>query len=151
MFQFRRAELVDLPMIIKLLADDELGRQREEIGSPLNPLYERAFRAINDDTNQFLAVVEDEGDVVGCMQLSFIPGLSRVGVWRGQIESVRIDRTRRGRGLGKRFFEWAIQQFRDRECGLVQLTTDKERPEALQFYKSLGFVDSHLGLKLNLN
>lgn len=150
MFQFRRAELVDLPILINLLADDELGRQREDVGSPLNPHYERAFQAIKDDANQFLAVVEDEGDVVGCMQLSFIPGLSHVGLWRGQIESVRIDATRRGSGLGKLFLEWAIQQFRDRECGLVQLTTDKARPEAIRFYKSLGFVDSHLGMKLNL-
>jgi len=150
-YKFRRAELVDLPIIIKLLADDELGQKREDIGPPLNPLYERAFRAINDDTNQFLAIVEDKGDVVGCMQLSFIPGLSRVGLWRGQIESVRIESTHRGSGLGKKFFEWAIQHFRDRECGLVQLTTDKERLEALRFYKTLGFVDSHLGMKLDLN
>lgn len=149
-FQFRRAERVDLPMMIKLLADDELGRQREDVGPPLNPHYERAFQAINEDTNQFLAVVEDEGDVVGCMQLSFIPGLSHVGLWRGQIESVRISSTHRGSGLGQRFFEWALQQFRDRDCGLVQLTTDKARPEAMRFYKSLGFVDSHQGMKLNL-
>ncbi len=150
MLRFRRAEHVDLPIIIELLADDELGHQREEIGPPPNPQYKKAFRAINEDSNQFLAVVEDEGSVVGCMQLSFIPGLSRIGLWRGQIESVRIDSTRRGSGLGKKFFEWAIQEFRDRECGLVQLTTDKGRPDALQFYKSLGFVDSHLGMKLNL-
>ena len=150
MVKFRRAGGDDLTRIIELLADDDIGSQREEVGPPPNPQYERAFRAINADPNQFLAVVEDEGAVVGCMQLSFIPGLSRIGLWRGQIESVRIDSTRRGSGLGKEIFEWAIQEFRDRNCGLVQLTTDKDRPEALRFYKSLGFVDSHLGLKLTL-
>ena len=142
--------MVDLPRIIELLADDELGRQREEPGPPPSPRYEEAFAAIDADPNQFLAVVE-EGDVeVGCLQLSFIPGLSRVGLWRGQIESVRIASTRRGSGLGRKMFEWAIQECRNRGCGLVQLTTDKTRPDALRFYESLGFVVSHEGLKLSL-
>jgi GNAT superfamily N-acetyltransferase len=97
-----------------------------------------------------LAVVEDEGRVIGCLQLSFIPGLSRLGMWRGQIESVRITADRRGDGLGRQMFEWAIAECRARGCGLVQLTTDKQRPEALRFYESLGFVASHEGMKLAL-
>ena len=148
--QFRRATVTDLPEIIKLLADDELGRQREELGPPPGSKYEEAFAAIDSDPNQFLAVVEQSGDVVGCLQLSFVPGLSRLGLWRGQIESVRIASSKRGSGLGRAMFEWAIQECRKRGCGLVQLTTDKARPNALKFYESLGFVASHEGLKLAL-
>ncbi len=102
-----------------------------------------------DDPNQLLAVADD-GAVVGCMQISFIPGLSRRGMWRGQIESVRIAASHRGAGLGRRFFEWAISRCRDRGCGLVQLTTDASRADAARFYQSLGFVGSHTGMKLPL-
>jgi len=149
--RFRRAIAGDLPEIIELLADDELGRLREEPGPPMNPNYREAFAAIDSDPNQFLAVVEEGGGtLVGCLQVSFIPGLSRVGLWRGQIESVRIASSRRGGGLGREMFEWAIQKCRDHGCGLVQLTTDKARPDALRFYESLGFEASHMGLKLPL-
>ena len=137
---FRRATADDLAKIIDLLADDELGRQREDPGPPPSPRYQAAFAAID----------EEAGAVVGCLQLSFIPGLSRIGLWRGQIESVRIASTRRGSGLGREMFLWAIEECRKRGCGLVQLTTDKARPDALRFYESLGFVASHEGLKLQL-
>ena len=109
-----------------------------------------AFTAIDADPNQLLVCVEDGGRLVGCLQLSFIPGLSRLGLWRGQIESVRIVSARRGGGLGRKMFIWAIEECRRRGCGLVQLTTDKTRPDALRFYESLGFVTSHEGLKLSL-
>ena len=149
--RFRRATAGDLRDIIELLADDELGRQREEPGPPMSAKYKEAFDAIDKDPNQFLAVVEEDGGtLVGCLQLSFIPGLSRVGLWRGQIESVRIASSRRGGGLGRQMFEWAIGECRDRGCGLVQLTTDKTRPDALRFYESLGFRASHDGMKLTL-
>ena len=147
---FRRATADDLTKIIELLADDELGRQREEPGPPPSPRYQAAFAAIDEDPNQVLAVVEEGGAVVGCLQLSFIPGLSRIGLWRGQIESVRIASRRRGGGLGQKMFVWAIEECRKRGCGLVQLTTDKTRPDALRFYESLGFAASHEGLKLQL-
>jgi ribosomal protein S18 acetylase RimI-like enzyme len=146
----RRARRADLAAIIELLADDELGKQREEPGPPPNPRYAEAFDAIDNDPNQFLVVAETDGCVVGCLQLSFLPGLSRVGRRRGQIESVRVASTMRGSGLGRRLFDWAIQECRNRGCGLVQLTTDKSRPDALRFYESQGFVASHEGLKLQL-
>ena len=147
---FRRASAADLEDIVALLADDELGRKREDPDPPLNPRYIDAFAAIDADRNQFLAVVEEGGRIVGCLQLSFIPGLSRLGLWRGQIESVRIASTRRGGGLGKRMFEWAIEECRKRGCEIVQLTTDKCRTEARRFYEGLGFVASHEGMKLTL-
>jgi GNAT superfamily N-acetyltransferase len=135
---------------VQLLADDELGQTREDFGSPLNPRYVAAFAAIDADPHQLLAVAEQAGRVIGCMQLSFIPGLSRLGLWRGQIESVRIAASERGGGLGRAMFAWAFDECRRRGCGLVQLTTDKARPNALRFYQSLGFVASHEGLKLSL-
>ena len=147
---FRRATAADLEDIVALLADDELGRKREDPDPPLNPRYIDAFAAIDADRNQFLAVVEEGGEIVGCLQLSFIPGLSRLGLWRGQIESVRIASSRRGGGLGKAMFEWAIAECRRRRCEIVQLTTDKSRADARRFYEGLGFVASHEGMKLAL-
>ncbi len=146
----RSAVVSDLTGIVAMLADDELGRQREDPSTPLNQAYLDSFAAINRDPNQFLAVVEDNGTLVGCLQLTFIPGLSRLGMLRGQIESVRIAAGYRGKGMGRKMFEWAIAACRKRGCGLVQLTTDKSRPEAYQFYESLGFRASHEGMKLTL-
>ena len=148
--RFRQALITDLPEIIQLLADDDLGRRREQAGPPPSPRYERAFDAIDNDPNQLLAVAEQDGQIVGCLQLSFIPGLSHVGLWRGQIESVRVASRYRGGGLGRRFFTWAIETCRQRGCGMVQLTTDKSRADALRFYQSLGFTASHEGMKLAL-
>jgi GNAT superfamily N-acetyltransferase len=143
----RRATEADLPAIVALLADDVLGAARE---APGDPAYAAAFAAIEADPNQMLAVAEEAGRVLGCLQLTFIPGLSRRGMWRGQIEGVRVAAGQRGTGLGRRMFEWAIAQCRARGCGLVQLTTDKARPDAHRFYESLGFVASHEGMKLAL-
>jgi ribosomal protein S18 acetylase RimI-like enzyme len=147
---FRHAMRDDLEAVIDLLADDDLGASREDAGRPLNKKYTDAFKAIDQDQNQYLAVVEAAGQVVGCLQLSFIPGLSRLGMWRGQIESVRIAKSQRGSGLGREMFEWAIDECRRRECGLIQLTSDKTRGDALRFYQSLGFEASHEGFKLSL-
>lgn len=147
---FRRAIAADLPMIVGLLADDELGRQREDATLPPNARYVEAFAAIDRDPNQLLAVVERDHEIIGCLQLTFIPGLSRLGMWRGQIESVRIASAERGSGIGRTMFEWAIEECRRRGCELVQLTTDKRRPDAARFYEALGFSASHEGMKLSL-
>lgn len=133
-----------------MLADDELGCKREDPSVPLNQKYSDSFAAISRDPNQLLTVVEHKGHLLGCLHLTFIPGLSRLGMWRGQIESVRIATDCRGRGLGRKMFEWAITECGKRGCGLVQLTTDKSREEAVQFYESLGFRASHEGMKLDL-
>lgn len=148
--KFRRATFDDLPAIINLLADDGLGQTREIVSDPVDAAYTDAFRAIEADGNQLLAVVCRDEKVVGCLQLSFIPGLSRKGLWRGQIESVRIASGERGGGLGRQMFEWAIETCRVRGCGLVQLTSDKTRADALRFYEALGFEATHEGLKLSL-
>ncbi len=148
---FRKAKLANLPAIIALLAADQLGQTREDASLPLADVYVSAFQAIDSDENQFLAVVVDpDGIVIGTLQLSFIPGLARSGAWRGQIEAVRVAESHRGSGLGQQMFDWAIGKCRDRGCKLVQLTTDKTRPDAHRFYERLGFTASHEGFKLKL-
>lgn len=144
---FRRAREADLPAIIALLADDELGQRREDSSYPPAESYRDAFKAIDADANQFLAVAMDEENVVGTLQLTFIPGLSRKGAWRGQIEAVRIAASRRSGGLGRQMFEWAIAECRARGCNLVQLTTDRDRLDAHRFYEQLGFEATHIGYK----
>lgn len=143
----RRATRDDLPAIVALLADDSLGAQREDPSLPLAECYTTSFAAIDADPNQLLAVATRDGTVIGCLQLTFLPGLSRRGAWRGQIEAVRIARDARGMGLGRQMMGWAIDTCRARGCTLVQLTSDTARPEAHRFYESLGFVASHTGFK----
>ena len=144
---FRRAVAEDLAAIIALIADDQLGQQREDPSLPLAGTYLKAFAAIEADANQILAVAVGGGVVVGTLQLTFIPGLARRGAWRGQIEAVRIARIHRGGGLGQSLMEWAIAACKARGCNLVQLTSDKARGDAHRFYERLGFKASHEGYK----
>jgi GNAT superfamily N-acetyltransferase len=149
--RFRPATDDDLEAIVMLLADDEIGQTREDASLPLNRAYRDAFAAIRDDPNQIqLVAVSDDGAIIGTLQLSFIPGLARTAAWRGQIEGVRIAKSHRSAGLGQKMFEWAIGECRARGCALVQLTTDKGRPDAHRFYDRLGFEASHEGYKLKL-
>jgi GNAT superfamily N-acetyltransferase len=147
---FRTARVTDLPDIVELLADDELGGQRETVGLPLDGRYVGAFNAIEADRNQLLVVAVDRKIMVGTLQLSFIPGIARHGAWRGQIEAVRVAKSSRSKGVGKQMLQWAIDACRARGCSLVQLTTDKSRSDAHRFYERLGFVASHEGYKLTL-
>lgn len=144
----REAHSDDLPTIVALLADDPLGRTRE---APADlAAYRRAFAEIAAQPGNTILVADDDGTVVGCLQLTMIPGLARSGMRRGQIEGVRIAAAERGRKLGERLIAEAIARARAAGCGLVQLTTDRSRPDAHRFYERLGFVASHLGLKLML-
>ena len=147
---FRRATREDLPRIVALIAEDQIGQTREDASTPLNGAYVEAFAAIERDANQVLAVAARDEAVIGCLQITFIPGISRKGMWRGNIESVRVARNLRGQGIGRAFFDWAIARCRERGCGLVQLTMDKRRSDASRFYQSLGFTPSHEGMKLSL-
>jgi GNAT superfamily N-acetyltransferase len=147
---FRRARADDVPDIVRLLADDPLGATRERYENPLPESYARAFRAIEQDANNELVVACRGERVVGVLQLTYIPSLTYQGGWRALIEGVRVDSGERSQGLGKTLFEWAIARARERACHMVQLTTDKARPDAKRFYESLGFVASHEGLKLHL-
>jgi ribosomal protein S18 acetylase RimI-like enzyme len=152
--EIRKATKADLTAIISMLADDELGKTREsfDITKPkkVPQEYTSAFEKIAADPNQELMVVQTENlEIIGTMQLSFIQYLTYQGGIRAQIEAVRIKKDKRGSGLGKSMFEWAINRAQERKAHLLQLTTDKKRPEALGFYKSLGFIDSHEGMKLH--
>lgn len=149
--KFRKANREDLEDIVALLAADVLGSTREQFVLPLPESYIKAFENIDKDVNQELIVVENtDQEIIGTLQLSFIPYLTYQGGIRAQIEAVRIRASDRGKGYGTLFFSWAIARARERKAHLIQLTTDKNRPEALDFYKKLGFVNSHEGLKLHL-
>jgi ribosomal protein S18 acetylase RimI-like enzyme len=147
---FRAALESDLPALVSMLAQDDLGAHREDDSEPLNRNYLDAFDAINRDPNQALVVAELVHRVVGMMQLTFIPYLTHIGSWRCLIEGVRIHADCRGRGLGNAMIEWAIDAARKRDCRIVQLTSDKQRPDALRFYAALGFEATHEGFKLKL-
>ncbi|MCX5200024.1 GNAT family N-acetyltransferase [Streptomyces sp. NBC_00237] len=138
----------DLPAIVAMLAADPLGEQRES-PDDLTP-YTEAFKRLAEDPNQLLVVAEREGRVVGTLQLTLVPGLSRKGATRSIIEAVRVHADERGSGLGTRFIEWAIEESRARGCQLVQLTSDISRKDAHRFYERLGFTASHVGFKLQL-
>jgi GNAT superfamily N-acetyltransferase len=148
--EFRAATEADLPTIVSLLANDPLGASREDSGGLLSPAYRAAFQAISADPNHELLVAELEGAVVGVLQLSFIPHLTYEGGWRAQIEGVRVCKGLRSRGVGQALLEFAISRAREKGCHLVQLTTDRRRPEALRFYLGLGFEATHEGMKLHL-
>ena len=148
--QIRRAEESDLPAIVAMLADDPLGRGREDTSVPLAKAYRDAFASVGADPNQFLAVMTQAGRVIGTLQITYLAGLSLQGALRGQIEAVRIAADRRGERLGQRLLEWAVETCRQRGCRVVQLTTNQSRADAHRFYERLGFKASHIGYKLEL-
>ncbi|MGW8950527.1 GNAT family N-acetyltransferase [Streptomyces sp. NPDC055709] len=146
--QIRPASPADIPAIVAMLADDPLGTRRES-PDDLTP-YTAAFDRLAEDPNQHLVVAEREGRIVGTLQLTVIPGLSRRGATRAVIEGVRIHADERGGGLGGRLIEWAVDESRRRDCQLVQLTSDVSRTDAHRFYERLGFEASHVGFKRTL-
>ena len=149
---FRKATKRDVQAIVAMIADDELGKTREIFQVPIPKEYLVAFENINQDDNQELIVVENENrEIIGTLQLSFIQYLTYTGGIRAQIEAVRIRKDSRGIGLGAKMFEWAIQRAKERNAHVLQLTSDKKRPEAIRFYEKLGFVASHEGMKMHLN
>ncbi|TVR64231.1 MAG: GNAT family N-acetyltransferase [Candidatus Competibacteraceae bacterium] len=142
----------DLSEIVRMLADDPLGSQRERSVDPLPNSYYAAFEAIQQDSNNELVVAEaKDGGIIAVLQLTFTPYITHQGGWRATIEAVRVDSQYRGSGLGRDLLTWAICRAQNHGCHLVQLTTDKERPKALKFYESLGFMASHEGMKLKLS
>lgn len=148
--EFRMAKKEDLDKIVAMLADDILGSKRERYENPLPKSYMDAFEAIESDPNNELVVACMNGEVIGVLQITFIPYITHQGGWRATIEGVRTAVEVRGKGVGTKLFEWAIQRAKDRGCHLLQLTTDKQRPDALKFYERLGFKATHEGMKLKL-
>jgi predicted N-acetyltransferase YhbS len=144
----RTATRADLEAIVTLIVDDPLGVTRD--AGVVDPAYEKAFADIQADPRNTMIVGEDDGDVVACLQITYIPGLGRHGGQRCLIEMVRVSSNRRGQGLGQELMTWAIEQAKARGCAVVQLTSDKQRVDAHRFYGRLGFVASHEGMKLSL-
>src|ERR1700746_2713005 len=115
----RRARGEDVAKIVAMLADDALGRARERIETPLPESYFQAFARLDADPNIKLVVAEEAGAVVGCLQLCLLPGLSSQGASRGLIEDVRVDSSRRSRGIGEELVRWAVDEARTQGCKLV--------------------------------
>ena len=147
---FRIATRADLPSIVRMLADDDLGSQRERDADPLPESYYAAFEQIDRDSNHELIVTELNGDVIGTLQLMFLPSISFQGGLRAQVESVRVDKACQGKGIGSDMMKWAIERARGRGAHVVQLTTHKSRADAHRFYERLGFKGTHLSMKLKL-
>ena len=147
----RTATDADIAAIVGLIAADQLGATRDGVRDEADlAAYTAAFRSIDADPAHLLVVAERDGQIVGTLQLSFLPGLARRGALRAQIEAVRVAQSERGSGLGAAMMGWVIDEARRRGCALVQLTTDKTRADAHRFYARLGFVASHEGMKLAL-
>lgn len=145
---YHLAQSEDIAAVVALLAADPLGSQREGKSTGPDQKYQQAFSRIDKDPNQELWVAKDtSGDIIGCFQLSFLQYLTYHGGLRAQIEGVRVKETVRGQGLGQEMFEWAIARAKEKGAHLLQLTTDKKRPEALKFYLKLGFVASYEDMK----
>ena len=150
MMKFRKATINDILSIVEMIADDELGKTREDFKIPLPKTYYDAFERINSDPNQELTVVvNEEEEVIGVFQMTFIPYLTYQGGIRAQIEGVRVHKNHRGLGIGKTMFQWAIHTAKERKVHVLQLTTDKKRSDAIRFYESLGFKASHEGMKMH--
>jgi len=148
--KFRKATENDVSTIVEMITDDELGKARENFQIPLPTEYLNAFKKIDADQNQELIVVENENsEIIGTLQLSFIQYLTYRGGIRAQIEAVRIRKDQRGLGIGKTMFKWAINRVKERNAHLLQLTTDKKRPKAIKFYEDLGFKATHKGMKMH--
>ena len=148
---FRRARHADLVSIVRMLADDALGGKRERLETPLPASYLKAFEAIDADPNNELWVgVDGDDNAIAVLQITFTPFLTHQGGWRASIEGVRVDKRLRSSGVGQKLIETAIDRARARACHVVQLTSDKQRPEAIRFYERLGFKTTHEGMKLSL-
>ena len=147
---FRLATQADLSAIVRLLADDDLGSQRERYENPLPASYSSAFEQIESDPNHELIVTEHNGEVIGTLHLMFLPSISFQGGLRAQVESVRVDKRFQSHGIGSEMMKWSLERAKQRGAGVVQLTTHKTRVDAQRFYERLGFAGSHLGMKLSL-
>ena len=146
----RSATREDVAAVVKLLADDVLGAQRERVEEPVAAVYLTAFDEMTAQAGNELLVAERDGDIVGVLQLTIIPGLSRTGMRRAQLEGVRVSSSHRGMQIGERLVSAAIARARAAGCGLVQLTSDVTRTDARRFYERLGFEATHIGMKLSL-
>jgi len=147
MLNYRHATPADLPFIVGLIVEDSVVDSGDDASDAMHSDYVDALAAITADPDEEMFVVEENGAAVGCFQLSYLPGLMRRGMWRGQIEAVHVSAAMRNRGIGGEMMRWALARCRERGCGMVQLTSNKKRLDAHRFYERLGFLKSHEGFK----
>lgn len=147
---YRAATPADLPFIIALIVEDSVVTTDDDPADAAHPGYVKALAEITNDPNEEMIVVEEDGEPVGCFQLSYLPGLMRRGMKRGQIEVVHVAEAQRNRGIGGDMMRWAVERCRQNGCSMVQLTSNKKRLDAHRFYERLGFLRSHEGFKLYL-
>lgn len=147
---YRLARKKDLPAIIRMLADDNLGATREKVDDEISDAYIQAFERISNDPNQELTIVEMNGEAVATFQLTFIQYLTYQGGIRAQVEAVRTHANYRGQGVGSKMFAYIINRAKEKGCHMIQLTTDKQRSDAIRFYEALGFKATHEGMKMKL-
>lgn len=147
---YRQAVEADLPFIVRLITEDAVRATDDRPDEPFHPRYVAALRELDADPNQMLMVAVLDGETVGTLQLTFIPGIAGLGTRRCLVEAVHIAPTHRNKGLGSQMIPWAIDQARQRGCGMVQLTSNKKRHDAHRFYERLGFLKSHEGFKYYL-
>lgn len=148
--QYRLATRRDIPAIVRLLAEDNLGAQRERFETPLPAPYYAAFEAIDADPNNELIVAHANEEIIGTLQLMFLPHLSHQGGMRAQVSSVRVAEQFRGQGIGTDMMKWVLERARERGCLLMQLTSSKSRTDAHRFYEKLGFEKTNIGMKIKL-
>lgn len=147
---FRDATDADLPFIVGLIVEDTVISTNDNVADAMHADYRNALAAMTADPNNRMIIAELNGAPVGCTQLTFLPGIMRRGMWRTLVEVVHIAADHRGKGLGGEMMRWVIEESRRRGCGMVQLTSNKKRPDAHRFYERLGFAKSHEGFKLYL-
>ncbi len=150
MILLRKATRDDVAAIVQLFANDMLGSRRESQEEHIPECYYEAFAAIDTDKNNCLIVAEDNGKVVGTLQLTFIVNMSFYGAKRALIEGVHVASDYRNQGIGQHMMQWAIDAANKQGCRFVQLTSNKLRKDAHRFYQRLGFADSHEGFKMEL-
>jgi len=148
--KFRLAKKDDLIDIVRMLSDDTLGASREQFKPILSDNYLKAFENISTDPNQELTIVEMNGEKIGTFQLTFIQYLTHQGGLRAQIEAVRTSSNYRGKGIGTAVFKYIIERAKQKGCNMLQLTSDKQRSQAIKFYETVGFIASHEGMKLKI-
>ncbi|WP_203136121.1 GNAT family N-acetyltransferase [Microbacterium sp. JZ31] len=150
-FSVRAAESADLDVLVALIANDPVSAARGDTASPDDlDAYARGLEAVQADPRNVQLVAERDGVVIGTLQLTLIPGISRRGAARLQVEAVRVRDDQRSAGIGRALMRWVGDVAPTLGARLVQLTSDAQRVDAHRFYERLGYEASHVGYKLHV-
>jgi ribosomal protein S18 acetylase RimI-like enzyme len=96
------------------------------------------FKTILASENIYFFIAEtDEKQIVGMMSVATYKIPTGLKVW---IEDVVVDKSQRGRGLGKYLMQHAIDYSKSLGAQSVALTSRPSRVAANELYKKMGFV-----------